>query len=189
MNEIIKINLGAGNDIFDGYVNHDIAQLPGINVTHNLNEYPWPWASDSVTEIHAKDVIEHLDDFIAVMEEMHRILKVGGIAFIKVPYWNSWSAHVDPTHKRGFHELTFHFLDLNSPWRRERPYYTKSNFSIARQTFVLIPFSPYFSLPLINRIRINNKIMQKILSLIGNIFSGIIIDLEFKLIKVDSTIK
>ena len=65
---------------------------------------PMDWATD-VQTASGKD---HLDDFILAMEEIYRILKFGGKLYIKVPYWNSSYTFMDPTHKRGFHENTFH---------------------------------------------------------------------------------
>ncbi len=38
-----NLNLGAGKDIVDGYINHDIVELPGIDIVHDLNVFPWPW--------------------------------------------------------------------------------------------------------------------------------------------------
>ena len=47
----MKLNLGAGNDIRDGFINHDISQLPGIDVTFDINKYPWPWDDSSFDEV------------------------------------------------------------------------------------------------------------------------------------------
>ena len=179
----LKLNLGAGNDLRPDHVNHDIVALPGIAVVHDLNRYPWPWADGSVDEILARDLLEHLDDFMAAMEEMHRILKPGGIARVKVPYWNSWCRHADPTHKRGFHELTFHFFDPASPYCQERHYYTKARFSILSETFVLVPFTPHLALPGVGEIRVSGRWTKRLTGLVGNLFSNIIIDLDLVLQK------
>ena len=82
----MKLNIGAGHDIYDGWINHDIAVLPGIDVVHDLNLTPWPWNDESMDEVVAYDVIEHLDDFIKIMEELWRVMAVGGRAKIRVPY-------------------------------------------------------------------------------------------------------
>ena len=97
-----KINLGAGTDIRDNFINHDISQIENIDLVHDLNIHPWPWKDDTIDEILALDVLEHLDDFIKNMEEVYRILNKNGKILLKVPYWNSSSAYIDPTHKRGF---------------------------------------------------------------------------------------
>jgi SAM-dependent methyltransferase len=179
----MKLNLGAGHDIRPDHVNHDLAALPGIAVVHDLNRYPWPWPDASADEIVARDLLEHLDDFMAAMEEIHRILKPGAIARIKVPYWNSWCRHADPTHKRGFHELTFRFFDPDSPYCAERHYYSKARFRIESETFVLAPLSPYFSVPGLREIYVRNRWLKRLTGLIGNTFSNVILDLDLLLRK------
>ena len=180
----MKLNLGAGNDIKKNYVNHDLVNLHGIDLVHDLNNYPWPMKDNAFDEIIANDLLEHLDDFMKAMEEAHRILKPGGLFKIRVPYWNSWCTHADPTHKRGFHELRFHFFDPNSSYCKERPYYTHARFHISSEIFVLAPLSPYASIPLLRIIKVKNKFLKKIVGLIGNTLSNIIIDLEMELEKV-----
>ena len=182
----MKLNLGAGNDIRPGYVNHDITRLNGIDKVHNLNRYPWPWKANTFEEIIANDVLEHLDDFMPAMEEIFRILKPGGIARIRVPYWNSVTCHADPTHKRGFHELRFRFFDPANPWCQERPYYTHARFEIVKEHFIIAPFFPYFPLPGLREVHIHRKIPKRIIGFLGNLFSNIILDLDIELKKIPS---
>lgn len=178
------MNLGAGSDILAGYVNHDIVRLPGIDVVHNLNEYPWPWADASIDEIKVHDVLEHLDSFMKAMEELFRVLAPGGRCHVSVPYWNSVSAGADPTHKRGFHELTFSFFDPDSAYCRLRPYYTKARFHVVEQQFILVPFGPYFSIPGIGQITVRRAASRRIVGFIGNYFiSNLIHDLRLVLEK------
>ena len=181
----MKVNLGAGSDILEGYINHDLADLPGIDIVHDLNHYPWPWADGSIEEIKVHDVLEHLDDFIKAMEEIYRILSPSGRCNVRVPYWNSWCSYADPTHKRGFHELTFRFLDPESAYCKERPYYTKARFKVVEESFILVPFSPYFGLPGISEIYISRSFSKKVVGLIGNYFiSNLIQDLQIVLKKI-----
>jgi len=177
----MKLNLGAGNDILEGYINHDISNLTGIDTVHDLNDYPWPWENSCCDEIIANDVIEHLDNFMFFMEEAHRILVNNGVLKISVPYWNSVSAHADPTHKRGFHELTFRFFDPESYLCKERHYYTNARFNIVNESFIISPFAPYFQIPGLKLIEVNRKISKRILGLLGNLFSNIILDLRLEL--------
>lgn len=180
----MKVNLGAGSDILTGYVNHDIMSLPGIEVVHNLNRYPWPWADGSIEEIKAFDVLEHVDDFIKAMEEISRILASGGRCHISVPYWNSWCVPSDPTHKRGFHESTFRFFDPESAYCKERPYYTKARFNVVAEQFILAPFGPYYYLPGVGEITVSRFLTKKIVGLLGNYFvSNLIHDLRLVLQK------
>jgi SAM-dependent methyltransferase len=184
MNGSSKLNLGAGKDIRRDYVNHDIADIEGIDCVYDLNKIPWPWVENRFDEIVALDVLEHLEEFFPVMEEMHRILKAGGIVKIKVPYWNSSFCHIDPTHKQTIHEMTFHFMDPNKEICQTRDYYTDARFNIIEETFVLIPFSPYLPIPFLGKIRVKNKIVKRIVGFLGNLFSNVILDLEVTLKKV-----
>lgn len=179
-----KLNIGAGFDIKKDYVNHDIANLQNIDVVHDLNKFPWPWDDNYFEEIIAKDVIEHLNEFIKTIEEIYRITRIGGVVKIQVPYWNSWAAQADPTHRRGFHEYTFRFFDPNSSFCKERPYYSHARFKIIEEAFVIIPLSPYFPLPYLSRkIIIKNSFLKRVLGFISNHISNIIIDIQLTLEK------
>jgi len=181
----MKLNLGAGNLTMQGYINHDVAPLDNIDVVHDLNIYPWPWQTGSIHEIQAQRLLEHLDDFMRAMEEIYRILAPKGVCYASVPYWNSWCVSADPTHKRGFHEVTFQFFDPTSPYCKDRPYYSHARFLVAKEEFVLVPFGPYFGIPGVGEIVVSNKYGRRVIGLIGNYFiNNLIHDLRVTLQKV-----
>ena len=183
-NKIDKLNLGSGNEIKDGFINVDFNQNKGVDIVHDLNKHPWPFENDTFKEVFAENVIEHLDNFIHVMEEIYRVTKPNASIKISVPYWNSSFAYIDPTHKKGFHEHTFSFFDPESSYCKQRPYYSKARFKIKSFSFIIVPFAPYISLPFVKQIEIKNKILKKIIGLIGNIFSNIILELRLELERV-----
>ena len=123
MTEKHKLNLGAGKDIRPDYVNHDIAMIEGIDEVHDLNDIPWPWPDDRFSEIVALDVLEHLDNFFPVMEEIYRVLKPKGVIRIKVPYWNSAYFHIDPTHINPIHPDLLAFMIKRSGFDRLKYYF------------------------------------------------------------------
>jgi SAM-dependent methyltransferase len=136
------LNLGCGHAVKEGWVNLDIAALPGVDVVHDLKVIPWPFGDSRFEEVHADNVLEHLPDFIAAMEEIYRISKPGAKIFIGVPYWNSFEAWGDPTHDRLFSEEMFEFLDP-SHWRgRERSFYSKAKFRIDEIQYCVNPMKP-----------------------------------------------
>ncbi|HCD53350.1 MAG TPA: hypothetical protein DEQ34_12945, partial [Balneolaceae bacterium] len=96
-----KLNLGCGNDIREGWVNLDIAPLPGVDVVHNLEELPLPFEDEEFDHIRAQDILEHLE-YIPLLKEIHRILKPGGTISIRVPHFTSRYNFNDPTHKKMF---------------------------------------------------------------------------------------
>ena len=107
-----KLHLGCGDVIRDGWLNHDLAPLTGVDVVHDLREFPWPFEDGQFEEVYMKDVLEHLPDTIATMEELHRITKPGAKVYIGGPYRNSMIAFGDPTHVKSFNEFCFDFFDF-----------------------------------------------------------------------------
>lgn len=103
------INLGAGGKPLPDYVNVDRVQLPGIDVVHDLDIGPWPFGSETYTEIRAKDVFEHVNDPILFMTECWRILTPGGKLWIRTPHYRSVDSFTDPTHKRHCTEHSFSY--------------------------------------------------------------------------------
>jgi SAM-dependent methyltransferase len=183
--QCFRLNIGAGTDIQPGWTNHDVVALPGIDCVHDLNIRPWPWASATVSEIKIYDVLEHLNDLIPSIEEIWRILQPGGICRVSVPYWNSWCAAADPTHRRAFHEITFQFFDPASPYCRSRPYYSTARFSIIEEAFILAPFNPYFLMPGVGEFAVKRRAAKRVVGLIGNYFiSNLIQDLQVVLKKI-----
>jgi SAM-dependent methyltransferase len=150
--ESVKIlNLGCGTDIRPGCVNLDRAALPGVDVVHNLDVLPLPFAERQFDHIVAKDVLEHVD-YVNVLRELHRILKPGGTLFIQVPHFTSVDNYIDPTHRHRFSVRTFDFFV--SDGRSERAYYFDFSFaSVAarRLTFFRGPLLwDYLLQPLVN---------------------------------------
>ena len=102
--------MGCGNDIRFGWVNLDFVKKKGVDIVHNLNKYPYPFKNDTFDHIECKEVIEHLDDTISAVKEIHRILKPGGTVELTVPYYLSHTAWSNPEHKRAFNFQTFKYF-------------------------------------------------------------------------------
>lgn len=58
------------------------------------------------------DILEHLDDMMAVVGECYILLKLGGQLKIRITYWNHKNAYSDPTHKHFITEGTFKFFKI-----------------------------------------------------------------------------
>jgi predicted SAM-dependent methyltransferase len=92
----------------------DVTALSGVNLVCDLAQ-GLPLASGSVDEVICVHVLEHINDLKAIMKEIHRVLKPGGILKIWVPHCFSPIAFGDSTHVRFFTFETLSQFDKNSP--------------------------------------------------------------------------
>lgn len=171
-----KLNMGCGTDIKPDYTNLDMIPLPGVDVVHDLNKFPYPFEDDTFEEIYCKNVLEHLPDTVRVMEEIYRIATNGCKVYIRVPYWNSYITYADPTHKKGFHKMQFEFFDITKETYKNRYYYTKARFKITQLNYFIY---------LRGWRLIKNSLTKKILETLSKYFCNIIhhIEIEMKVIK------
>lgn len=104
----LKLNLGCGNTLLDGFINIDKIERERI-LTLNLEHARFPFADESVVEIAADQLLEHIINLIPLMNECWRVLKKGGRFNISVPCYPFVEAFQDPTHVRFFTIRTFHY--------------------------------------------------------------------------------
>jgi predicted SAM-dependent methyltransferase len=124
-----KLNLGSGKDVRHGFVNLDSAKLPGVDIVHNLNKYPWPIKNNEFDFVLCDNVLEHLDSIIKPAEELWRITKPKGKIVVKVPLSPSIWAFTDPTHKSYYTFLTFNYFRQGDGLN----YYSKARFKILKR--------------------------------------------------------
>ncbi len=105
------LDLGCGNKKRTGAVGIDINPVTSADVVHDLNIFPYPLPDSSFDEIYVDNVLEHLDDVVKVMEEIHRISKPNGVVKIITPYFRARWAFIDPTHKHFFSIDSFSYFD------------------------------------------------------------------------------
>jgi len=107
----LVLDLGCGKSKRPGTVGVDHTDRHDADIIHDLNIFPYPFDTGKVDEIFMDNVLEHLDDPMAVMVELYRILKPGGRLKVIVPYFRSVWAAIDPTHKHFFTVNSFAYYD------------------------------------------------------------------------------
>src|SRR4051812_122639 len=125
--------VGCGMKPKAGCVNLDCVKLPGVDVVMDLNAITAEWTnyangigelattpngrfipfpSNHFDRIEAEDVLEHVDNPIAVVQELGRVLKPEGILWIRGPdYRFGEIVWADLTHKRAFALRSFSGFD------------------------------------------------------------------------------
>jgi SAM-dependent methyltransferase len=140
---LIKLNLGSGNHKPIGYINLDISSEFRPDIVCNF-ELGLPLKDNSIDEIIAYNIIEHLPNIIFIMNELWRVLKQGGLLEICVPHEFSVFAHADPTHKKIFNEESFKYFCSNAKhyWIHQS-YGIKCNFYLISQKVKINRYDGY----------------------------------------------
>ena len=126
------INLGCNGSRLPHSIGVDvIPRTDTVDIVHDLNNYPYPFDDSYADEVHMYHVLEHLEDPIKVIEEVHRILKHGGIFYLRVPHFSSLYTWGDITHKRGFSIYAFDIFDASRDYKKWG--YSSARFNIKKR--------------------------------------------------------
>lgn len=142
----MKLNIGCGTHILQGWVNLDISPLPGVDVVHNIEVLPLPFSDGQFDEILCQDVLEHID-YIPVLRDLHRVLRAGGTLTIRVPHFTSKHNFIDPTHKKMFSINTFDFFVRDTFQQAGRGYYFDFSFSRCAKAQITFERGSFFFAP------------------------------------------
>jgi hypothetical protein len=121
-----RFNLGCGQNPMEGWTNVDWIAGPGVDLVVNLEDIDgWQRASvrdNSVEEVVASHLIEHINDPLAVMENLWRACKDGAKATFLCPYGSSDDADEDPTHVRRMFINSWAYFSQPIYWRGNTEY-------------------------------------------------------------------
>lgn len=86
--ELLKLNLGCGPDVKDGYINIDTCPINDRVIKMDIRDLKYE--KESVDEIYARDVIEHLslEDAKKSIKNWSEISKTGAKLFIQTICWD-----------------------------------------------------------------------------------------------------
>lgn len=149
--EKLRLNLGCGNTRIPDWLNVDNVPDCNPDMVCDLEQFPWPWADNSVEEILLSHVLEHLgesrDVYLGILKEMYRVCCHGAKIHIMVPHPRHDHYLMDPTHVRPILAESLQMFDqsLNRQWIANKfantplGVYLGVDFRIVSQHFVLDP--------------------------------------------------
>ncbi len=126
--DVLDVGCGRKKDPV-ATVGMDAFALPGVDVVHDVLDFPWPFPDGSFDRLVSHQLIEHIppgragqDPLLEFFDEAWRVLRPGGTFAFDTPHADSWYAYGDLTHRRYFVPYAFHVLwefDPNSPYPRK----------------------------------------------------------------------
>lgn len=113
----ISLDIGCGEDKQRNFVGMDKRGVPGVDIIHDLEEFPYPLDDNSCHSIMASHIVEHIKPWLTIelFDELWRIMQPDGQLFIATPYAGSLGYWQDPTHCNGFVVATFQYFDPKYP--------------------------------------------------------------------------
>lgn len=145
MTKPVLLNLGCGFTKLDGHVNVDAFENCEPDVTHDLNQFPYPWNDESVDGIILSHTLEHLDDWWAAFCECARILKPGAEFVVRVPDESSTSALTYRDHNHVFSQHSFHGIHGRTGWGNNAwAELQNESVPLVLTQYNLVPFKQYY---------------------------------------------
>ena len=96
----VILNIGCGfAKMAKPAINVDMFEICKPDILWDLNKFPYPWEDNSVDQVCAFHIMEHLEDWWKSFLEITRILKIGGWFEMRVPDESSSSAGTYRDHK------------------------------------------------------------------------------------------
>ena len=147
----MKLNLGSGSKILEGYTNVDKYDYYKPDIVHDLEIFPYPFKDNSVDEILLSHVLEHIGQspeiFLGIVKEFYRICRNNSLIKIIVPHPRHDDFIADPTHVRPITILGLELFDkdINIEWEKNKAANTPLalihgvNFKIKNVTYSLDP--------------------------------------------------
>lgn len=175
--DLIKLNIGCGFDKKEGYLNIDKMADCEPDQVVDL-EGPWPFKDNSVGEISASHVLEHIgqasETFLNIMKEIYRVCADGAKIHIQVPHHDHWTFHSDPTHVRKILPETFILFNQEENRFNIKNKHANTPLGIyCKVDFVLEKSQPYYDEPWATRIK-NNLVTGYDLKFAANHYTNVI---------------
>lgn len=87
-----SIDLGCGPNKVENCFGVDSYQFEEVDLVCDLNKFPWPIEDDSFEVVYARQIIEHVDDAVGFLKEIHRIAKNDAEVHIETPHFSAASS-------------------------------------------------------------------------------------------------
>jgi ubiquinone/menaquinone biosynthesis C-methylase UbiE len=116
------LDIGCGLHKVAGAIGMDVNPRTAADVLHNLNELPYPFVDDSFDEVTGRHVIEHVENALGLIVELHRLTRAGGTIKLLAPHYTNPDWATDLTHRTHLNSFSFRCFTDDEPLF---PFYTQ----------------------------------------------------------------
>ena len=127
------LHLGCGKKKYPGSFGVDLGEATAADLNWDLDRRPWPLPDGAFGKVYLVNVLEHLEDVVATMEEVHRVCRPGAEVVILAPFASSHHLWTDPTHRRAFLSRSFQYF--SDRFADEQFGYTRARFDLLEVTY------------------------------------------------------
>lgn len=124
------LDIGCGLNKFAGATGIDFAAMADHDVAHDLNVFPYPLPDSAYDVILLRNVIEHIQGIVGLMEEIHRVGSNGADVIISTPHFSSLYSYQDPTHVR---HLAYDSMDYFTEDTKHANFYSDVRFRMVEK--------------------------------------------------------
>ena len=135
----LMLDIGCGENKQKGFFGMDKRKLDGVDLVHDLEEFPYPLEDESCLVIKGSHIVEHIKPWLMLdfMNELWRIMKDEGQLLLSHPYGVNTLFVQDPTHCNPCNQTTWAYFDHRQPlWQiyRSKPWEIADGFPVWQVT-------------------------------------------------------
>ena len=140
MKKLLDVGCGRKTCVRDGYetIGIDLSPKTDARIVCDIDHHKLPFKDNSFDLIICNNVLEHVCNFMSVLNEIYRVAKPSCLIEIRVPHFSGMDAFQDPTHERFFGSRSFnYFITDRYPLMN---YYAECKFKLCKYkiSFILL---------------------------------------------------
>lgn len=125
MNEV-RLDIGCGPSKLPGAIGVDALNYDDVDLVGDVFDVLMRFPDQSVDHIYSKHFFEHIHNIGHLIDEVSRVLKVGGTMYVIVPHFSNPYYYSDPTHRTPFGLYSFCYYSIvDGMFRRQVPVYQR----------------------------------------------------------------
>jgi SAM-dependent methyltransferase len=104
------LDVGCGRNKRPGAIGVDYNADTAADALADINGGRLPFQDNVFDRVELIHVIEHVEDVVKTIEELHRVCRPGGVIRLETPHYTDFSSFCDPTHRWHLNSFSFRYF-------------------------------------------------------------------------------